>query len=154
MNKNKAQSRTRDYPEEEFVEMTEAQREAICYKSKLLNKYFDDYKTMKAEEDAYTKAHEAELKAKAEKKEMADAIEVALKEYYQVCNAADKRIKEVSKEENEKILKAKQVYLNLKHDFIEKYGAFHMTYNKVNDKEEITINDLFEAVFKGFPFLG
>ena len=45
-------------------EMTDEQREAICYKSKLLNKYFDNYDELVEAEAEFKKAHEAELKAK------------------------------------------------------------------------------------------
>ena len=103
------------------VEMTDEQKEAICYKSKLLNKYFDNYNEMVEAEAAYKKEHEAELKAKEERKALSEAVkeavtkrveaqiaareakEKAYKAYLEACDEADKKVKEAKKNEQEKL---------------------------------------------------
>lgn len=67
--------------------------------SELLKKYFDTKDECLKREDEYTKAHEAELKAKEEKKALAKEVEEAYKDYI------EKRTK-----------------------FIDKYGSWHATY--------------------------
>lgn len=102
-------------------EMTDEQREAICYKSKLLNKYFDDYDKLVQEEDAYKKAHEAELKAKEERKLEVEAVKTAVTErveaevearkvkaeaykaYCEACDKADESVRAKKKVEQEKL---------------------------------------------------
>ena len=102
-------------------EMTDEQREAICYKSKLLNKYFDDYDKLVQEEDAYKKAHEVELKAKEERKAESEAVKLAVAErveaeiearkvkaeaykaYCEACDKADETVKAKRKVEQEKL---------------------------------------------------
>ena len=102
-------------------EMTDEQREAICYKSKLLNKYFDDYSEMVKAEDEYKKAHEAELKAKEQRKAEADEVKKAIearvnaeiesrkikaeayRAYLEACDNAEVKVLEAKKVEKEKL---------------------------------------------------
>ena len=105
----------------ESKEMTEEQRSAICYKSKLLNKYFDSYDKLVEEETAYKKAHEAELKAKEDRKLESEAVKSAVAErvqaelearkikaeayktYCEACDKADEAVASKRKTEQEKL---------------------------------------------------
>lgn len=117
-------------------EMTDEQREAICYKSKLLNKYFDSYKEMVKSEDEYKQAHEVELKAKEERKALSESVkeaithrveaqisareakEKAYKAYLEACDEADKKVKEAKKAEQEKLTEFCKKYPEGFHDTI------------------------------------
>lgn len=106
--------------------------DCICYKSKLLNKYFDTYEELQEAEAEYNEAHAAELREKEEKKNKADAVKSAItfrletelkakeekkeayKKYLAECEAADKKVTEAKKAEND-LLK----------EFCQEYGAFH-----------------------------
>lgn len=102
--------------------------------SKVLNKPFDTVEELKEAEVEFAKAHEAELKAKEEKKAAAKAVEdaatlritaeieakkqkaEAYKHYLETCDAIDAKVNETREAEN-KALK----------DFCDKYGSFHTT---------------------------
>ena len=56
--------KTRDFP----VEMIDEQKEAIVYRSKLLNKYYESYDDMLKEEAEFKRQNEEKLKAQEEKK--------------------------------------------------------------------------------------
>lgn len=102
------------------------------------------------------KAAEAAEKAKIEaaktneKAELAHKIEAAYKELVAADEEAAKVIAEANKKRAEKF----KVYNQLKNDFIEKYGSFHMTYvdkqpvvsteNANNEVKQISFNDLFD----------
>lgn len=149
--------------ESEKTEMTDEQKNAICYKSKLLNKYFDNYDELKAEEDAYNKARETALKGKEEKRVKADKVKSAItarveaeaaaakekreayKAYLEACDVADKKVAEKKKIEAEELRK-----------FCEEYGAFHdtitigdATYNVNYSVSSNTLSNLdpFERLF-------
>ena len=105
------------------VEMTDEQRDAIVYKSKLLNKYYDSWDELQAAENEYNKAHEAELKAKAERKAESEKVREAItarvkaqlaakkakteayRAYCKACDDAEKLVEE-KREVEEKELKA------------------------------------------------
>ena len=55
-------------------EMTNAQREAIVYHSKLLNEYYEDYSDMLRAEAEYKRVNEEKLKAQEEKKARAKEL--------------------------------------------------------------------------------
>lgn len=109
------------------------------YYSKLLNKPFDTVDELVAAETKYNEAHAAELRAKEEKKAAADKVNEAYKHYLEVCDKANKEIRE-----------AKAAYFKERQAFIDKYHSYHMTYTNDNGREEITINDLFDEVFANF----
>lgn len=121
------------------------------YYSKLLSKPFDTVDELVAAEAEYKKAHEAEEKAKAEKKARADEIQAAYSAYLAAYEAAEKRIKEVSKEENDKVRGAYKKYEELKAKFIKDYNSYHMTYTNKNGEKAVSISDLFEEMFNSMP---
>lgn len=112
----------------------------MLYTSELTGKSYKTVKELEAAEKEFNKAHEAELKAKEEKKTAAEAVKKAIKArikaeiaskkakaeaykvYLEACDKADKTITEAKKAEKEQ--------LSL---FCDKYGSFHDT---------ITIGDI------------
>lgn len=98
-------------------EMTDAQREAIVYRSKLLNKYYESYEDMLKDEAEYKRQNEEKLKLAEERKADAKAIEEA-------------RLKAIQtrKDAAEMIRKAEEEYNKLLNDFVKKYGSYHVTY--------------------------
>jgi len=128
-------SKKRDLPVT-HEEMTDEQREAICYKSKLLNKYFDSYKEMVKAEDEYKKAHAVELKAKEDRKLEVEAVKKAVTErvqaevearkvkteaykaYCEACDKADESVRAKKKEEQEKLTEFCKKYPEGFHDTI------------------------------------
>ena len=102
--------------------------------SKLLQKPFNNIAELRAAEDEFNKAHEAELKAKEEKKAAAKVVEdaatlritaeieakkqkaEAYQHYLETCDAIDAKVNE-TREAESKALK----------DFCDKYGSFHTT---------------------------
>lgn len=88
------------------------------YYSELLKKYYDDKEKCLAAEDEYTKKHEAELKAKEERVTKAKEVEEAYKHY-----------------------------LELRSEFVKKYGSYHMTFTD-KDLAGVSIFDLFEPFIR------
>lgn len=110
-------------------EMTDAQRDAICYKSKLLNKYFDDYDELVAAEEEVRKAEE-EKKAKAEARKLeASVVEDAFKE----LNATKKEYNTVLAEANKiylaEVATAKKKYAEVLEGAEKKLAAADTKYN-------------------------
>ena len=146
----------------EHQEMTDEQRESICYKSKLLNKYFDNYEDLLREEDAFKKAHEAELLAKQEKQDLLnkvkDAIACRIKEestsikikkdayanYLKICDDANRRVVDRAKLEQELLT-----------EFCNKYGAFHesITVDDVTYQFEYTVDNMQDTHYVSFKSL-
>lgn len=121
------------------------------YYSRLLNKPFDSVDELIIAETEYKKAHDAEEKAKAEKKNRADEIQTAYSDYLAVYEAAKKRIKEVSKEENDKIREAYRKYEELKAKFIKDYSSYHMTYTNNNGTKFVSVSELFDEMMRSIP---
>ena len=135
MKKQETEVMTTEMP----LDMTEQQKEAIFYKSKLLNKYFDTWEELVEEETAYKKAHDEELKAKEEKAKALEAIKDAYKNYLAVVNEQAKAVKE-----------AWCKYVELRNDFAEKYHGYHMTYYNDGTSEEVNFNDAMGDIQKAF----
>lgn len=127
-------------------EFTDEQKEAICYKSKLLNKYFDTYQEMLDAENAYKKEHEAELLAKETRKKDAEEVKKAIQEsldaqkeaskikreayekYLAACDEADKLVQEKERAKKEKLTDFCKKYPEGFHETI-KIGDVDYTYN-------------------------
>lgn len=75
------------------------------YYSEELKKYFNDEAECRKAEKEYEEKHAAELKAKEERSAKAKEVEAAYKKY-----------------------------VELRNEFIKKYGSFHMTYDNGNFK--------------------
>lgn len=122
-----------DAEDEMPKEMTDKQRDCICYKSKLLNKYFDSYDALVEAEEEY-KAEKAEKnKLATERKERAEEVQ-----------RARARILEVRKEARKMIADADEEYRKLLNKFIEDYGSYHDTY------EETTADGWIKSIFDIF----
>jgi len=125
-------SKTRDFP----VEMTEEQREAIVYRSKLLNKYFESYDDMLKEEAEFKKQNEEKLKQQEEKKNRALEIQKAKEHLIEVRKQASDMIKEADKKYNDLVNK-----------FIEDYHSYHESTYENNGKSVVTIGDVLDTFF-------
>lgn len=121
--------------EDAHDEMTQEQLDAICYKSKLLNKYFDSYEELKAEEDAYRKEHDEKLKLAEEKKARAKEIEDLYRHLQEVKREAVKAINDAEKE-----------YIDKRNEFVKDYGSFHMSYFNNGKTEELSVSDFIKGL--------
>lgn len=120
---------------EHCQEMTDAQREAIVYRSKLLNKYFEEYDDMLRAEAEFKRQNEAKLQKVEEKKTAAKKVEDAYKKALEVRKEAYKQIEDA---END-FYKARQ-------EFVDKYGSWHMTYTNENGEDKFYTSDTFNWV--------
>lgn len=140
-------------------DMPEKQKEAICYKSKLLNKYFDNYNDLVTEEEAYKKAHEAELRAKEQRKVDAEIVKSAIKNrieieiksrkekeeaykvYLKSCEEADKKVEAARAEEADKLSNFCKKYPEGFHDTI-KIGDidYNCSYNADSDESSFYLS--------------
>ena len=130
---------------DEANEMTDAQREAICYHSKLLNKYFESYDDMLREEAEFKRQNEEKLKKQAERKERAAEVEDAYKKTLEARDQARKLIEEADKK-----------YYELRNKFIQDFGSYHISYTNTDGKEQLTVSDMVDAMFdafKNFPII-
>ena len=123
---------TRDFP----VEMTDEQREAIVYRSKLLNKYFESYDEMLKAEQEFKKETEEKTKLVEEKKARAKEVEDAYLEYQKVKEDCLTKMAEAEKK-----------WLELRDKFAEDYHGYHMTYVNHNGKKEVSFSDLLDCFF-------
>ena len=117
-------------------EMTAEQLSSICYKSKLLNKYFDTYAELEQAEKKYHEENDAKLKLAEEKKKRAKEVEDAYTEYLAVKEKAYNDISEAEKK-----------YLELRDKFAKDYNGYHMTYVNNNGQKVITFSDLIDSFF-------
>lgn len=117
--------------ENECNEMTDAQKEAIVYRSKLLNKYFENYSDMLREEAEFKRVNEEKLKKQEEKKARAKEVEEAYLHYEEVKRKAYSEISE-----------AEQNWVELRNKFAQDYGGYHMTYTNNNGKTQISFGDV------------
>lgn len=102
----------------------------VCYKSKLLNKYFDSKDELVKAEAEYKAAHEKELKAKEERKLAAEKVDATIK-------ARDEKYVEVR---NKKAAAYKE--------YLSKIDAAKKDYLGVCDAEEKAYDELSDAADK------
>lgn len=122
------------------------------YYSKILNKPFDTLEELTKAEREYQDKKSLETKKIDEKKEEAKKVKVAYDNYIKTVEESNKVIKEL----RDKDYKAYQTYVELKNNFIEKYGYFYQCYYKKSNNDEIpsiyfdtpTLSDLLEEFFK------
>lgn len=122
------------------------------YYSKVLNKPFDTLEELTKAERDYQDKKSLETKKNEEKKEEANKVKIAYENYVKVVEDNNKIIKEL----RDKEYKAHQNWVNLKNDFIEKYGYYYQcSYKKSNGNETpsiynnmMTLSDLIEEFFK------
>lgn len=120
-------------------EMTDAQREAIVYRSKLLNKYYESYDDMLKEEAEFKRQHEEKQKLAEEKKARAHEIEEAKKAAGEARAKAKALIEEADKKYDELVSK-----------FIEDYGSYHESYYNDGKRQVISVGDVIESFFKSW----
>ena len=120
---------------ENCTEMTDAQRDAIVYRSKLLNKYFEDYSELVKAEEEFKRVNEEKIRKAEEKKSEAKKVEDAYK-----------KALEVRKEAYEKIYEAEKEFNKLRKDFVDKYGSWHITYTNENGEDNFYVSDTFNWV--------
>lgn len=106
------------------VEMTDEQREAIVYRSKLLNKTFDSWEELRKAEDAYKAQHEAELKLKEDRSKMAVDVENAAKAYLELVEKNKQERAEMAKNEQ----KLYDAYKQKLAEFAKVHKGYHLTY--------------------------
>lgn len=120
----------------ETNEMTDAQKEAIVYRSKLLNRYYESYEDMLRDEVEFKRQNEEKLKAQEEKKARAKEVEEAYANYLKVREEAF-----------EQIAKAEKEWIELRDKFAQDYNGYHMTYTNVNGQKQITFEDIVNHFF-------
>lgn len=126
--------------------MTAERKEAICYRSKLLNRYFDDYDDLVAAEETYRKEHAAELAVKEARKKDAEEVKLAIQEsveaqreaskmkreayqtYLKACDEADKKAEEKARLKKLKLTEFCKKYPEGFHETI-KIDDVDYTYN-------------------------
>lgn len=97
-------------------------RGEVCYKSKLLNKIFDNYDELVKAEEEYEKANAEKLKQAEEKKSRLLKIREARAKTFEARKQASKLIAE-----------ADDAYAKLVNEFIKDYGYYHDTYEQEID---------------------
>lgn len=119
------------------VEMTEEQRETVCYKSKLLNKYFDKYEDLVTAEDEYKKAHELELKEKEARQSDAKIVEDAAKAYLELVEKNKQERAEMSKAEDALYSAYKQKLV----EFSKNHKNYHLSYSYDGKNVEFKVEE-------------
>lgn len=117
-------------------EMTEEQLNSICYKSKLLNKYFDSYAELQEAEKKYHEENDAKLKLAEQKKARAEEIKVLKQKTVDARREAQKLISD-----------ADDAYYKARAEFIKDYGSYHESYYSDGKSEMITVNDVLDSFF-------
>lgn len=105
--------------------------------SKLLNKPFDTLDELKAAEDEYNKAHNAELKAKEERQADVIAVQDAAKAYLAIAAESKAKREELAKAEQE----AYEAYREQLNDFASKHSGYHLTYRQEGDNIEFKVEE-------------
>ncbi len=132
-----------------IVTKEEADNFDVCYKSKLLNKYFDSKAELMKAEDEYKEAHKKELQAKEDRQADVKKIQDAANEYLTTLKANEEKKKELDEAATEKY----KAYRTLLSDFATKHNGYHLTYTndgknvefKVEEARRDEIEDIFEA---------
>lgn len=123
--------------ESEMTEMTPEQKEAIVYRSKLLNKYYESYADLVKDETEFKRQNDEKQKLADVKRARAKEVEDAYQAYLNIKKEAFKNISEAEKK-----------YTDLRDKFAQDYHGYHYTYVNDNGKESIIFGDLVEAFFK------
>ena len=109
---------------------------SVCYKSKLLNKYFDSKEELEQAENKYHEENDAKLKLIEEKKTRAKEVEDAYLNYQKTREEAFAKISEAEKK-----------WIELRDKFSKDYNGYHMTYINNNGKKYVTFGDLIDSFF-------
>lgn len=109
---------------------------SVCYKSKLLNKYFDSKEELEQAENKYHEENDAKLKLIEEKKTRAKEVEDAYLNYQKAREEAFAKISEAEKK-----------WIELRDKFSKDYNGYHMTYINNNGKKCVTFGDLIDSFF-------
>lgn len=123
--------------EPETKEMTEEQLSSVCYKSKLLNKYFDTWAELQEAERKYHEENDARQKLAEKKKLRAEEIKALKQKTIEARREAQKLIND-----------ADTAYYKARNEFIKDYGSYHESYYSDGEHEMITINDVIDTLFK------
>lgn len=119
------------------TEFSDEQREAIVYKSKLLNKTFDSWDELVEEEAKFKKAHEAELTAKEARIKDAAEIENAAKAYLELIQENKKIRAEMAQKEQQ----AYDSYKNKLNEFSKAHKGYHLTYSYDGKNVEFKVEE-------------
>lgn len=108
------------------------------YISEKTNKVYDTVEALEIAEKEYDVKLKEKEEAASKKKERANEVQEAYKEYI-----------EVKKKANEEIQKAEEKYLELRNKFVKDYGSWHMTFTNsdVNDGKYYVS---FDSILKDF----
>ena len=110
---------------------------SVCYKSNLLNKYFDTKEELEQAEAKYHEENDALQKQLAEKKARAEEIKSLKQKTIEARRDAQKLIRD-----------ADEAYYKARAEFIKDYGSYHESYYSDGKTEMLTINDVIDSFFK------
>lgn len=113
-----------DKVNEEEVERADDADFDVCFKSKLLNKYFDSKQELIKAESAYREAHKKELK---EKDRLADvrSVQSAANDYLTTLKDNNAKKKEL----DDTTAKKYKAFRDCLDSFAKKYQGYHLTYS-------------------------
>jgi hypothetical protein len=134
---------------EAAVSKEPAERFDVCYKSKLLNKYFDSKDELVKAEDEYKEAHKKELIAKEERLADVKKIQDLANDYFSTLKDNEEKKKALDSIATDKY----NAYKTGLADFAKKHNGYHLTYTnnggnvefKVEEARRDEISDIFEA---------
>lgn len=115
-------------------EMTDEQKEAICYKSKLLNKYFDSYEELVAAEAPVKQAQKEKEEKALAKKADADVVQAAFVDFNAAKKAYEKAEAAASEKCNAVINQARSEYNKDLADVTAKLQEAERVYNMALEK--------------------
>lgn len=109
--------------------LTEEQKDYMCFKSKLLNKYFDSWDELKKEETAYLEEQKKKEDAKLARKADAAAVQKAFEQKNAAAEVYNKKLLEAEKVRREEIEKINAAY---RESIKESLSAFTNAQNAYN----------------------
>lgn len=114
-----------DKVNEEELEKTEGTDYAVCFKSKLLNKYFDSKQELIKAESAYREAHKKELKEKEDRLVDVKSVQSAANDYLTTLKDNNAKKKELDNIAAEKY----NTFKSRLDSFAKKHQGYHLTYS-------------------------
>lgn len=127
----------RNVSQNNSVEMTKEQQDAVCYKSKLLNKYFDSYADMVHAEEDYRKENAEKLKAK-------ELLQNDVKEVNDFANQYLKLIADNNAIRNGLVKEEEEAYHRYKerlNKFAENHNGYRLVYKRDGDTVEFRVEE-------------
>lgn len=115
------------------------------FKSEITGKVYESEKECLEAEKAHNELVAKQSKEKEERKSKADEIKTAYEDYLNLCTENKKKEQEAYKKFND-----------LKNEFIDKYGSYHLTVSQKNDLKPVVnfdfdgLNKLVSSFFDNF----